>query len=111
MGRQPADNCFKSLAFEQRARSRAGAGRGLGGALVGSGGHFQIWKILEHICLWSGMIPRGGSQRGHGWARGSSGGAPALRKGSGGWARGGEKARPSGTGKREVGRLGIVENS
>lgn len=69
---------------------------------MGSGGHFQIWEILEHICLWSGMIPRGGSQRGHSWVRGSS----ALKKGSGGRAGGGEKARPSGTREEGGGEIG-----
>lgn len=78
---------------------------GSGGRMWGRG-HFQIWEILKHICLWSGMIPWEGSQGGHGWGRGSSGGASALRKGSGGWAGGGEKARPSGTREEGGGEIG-----
>lgn len=39
------DDCFKSLAFEQRARSRAGAGRGLRGRVWGQGVIFRYGKF------------------------------------------------------------------
>ena len=43
------DNCFKSLAFEQRTRSRAGAGQW--GAHVGSGSFSDMGNSRTHLSV------------------------------------------------------------
>lgn len=100
------DSSFKTPGSEGRPRNGAVAE-----GCIGSGGHFQRWETLEHICLWSRMIPWG--RKGEGTARGGGPWEGLQHSGRGvevGWEVG-RSLILQGPGRREVGRFGNVENS